>query len=97
MRLPYLSGKRGDVKPLTPSERTRMRIDMLPTSTLIKSGHRLRLSISGADPRQRSRSVQFDPPPTVAIFSGKTADSMLSLPLVGELEFAPADAVTSGS
>jgi putative CocE/NonD family hydrolase len=97
MGLPYHRGNREDVKPLTPGERTRMRIDMLPTSTIIKSGHRLRLSISGADPRQRSRSVQFDPPPTVAIFSGEKADSMLSLPLIGELEFAPADAVTSGS
>jgi putative CocE/NonD family hydrolase len=97
MGLPYHRGNRKDVKPLTPGERTRMRIDMLPTSTIIKSGHRLRLSISGADPRQRSRSVQFDPPPMVAIFSGEKSDSMVSLQILGELEFASVDAVGSGS
>ncbi|HEU4652935.1 MAG TPA: CocE/NonD family hydrolase [Steroidobacteraceae bacterium] len=90
MGMPYHRGNRADVKPLQPGERTRMRIEMLPTSTIIKAGHRLRLSISGADPRQRSRSVQFDPPPTIAIYSGEKSDSMLSLPIIGELKFASA-------
>ena len=97
MGLPYHRGNREDVKPLTPGERTRMRIELLPTSTIVKSGHRLRLSISGADPRQRSRSVQFDPAPTIAIFGGNDADSTLSLPVIGELEFKQGDAVAAGS
>jgi putative CocE/NonD family hydrolase len=97
MGLPYHRGNRDDVKPLTPGERTLMRIDLLPTSTIVKSGHRLRLTFSGADPRQRSRSVQFDPPPTIAIFNGKKADSILSLPVIGDLQFAPSDSVTTGS
>jgi putative CocE/NonD family hydrolase len=97
MGLPYHRGNREDVKPLTPGERTRMRIELLPTSTIVKSGHRLRLSISGADPRQRSRSVQFDPPPTIGIFGGGNADSALLLPVIGELEFAESHAVAAGS
>jgi putative CocE/NonD family hydrolase len=87
MGLPYHRGNREDAKPLTPGERTRMRIDLLPTSTIVKRGHRLRLTIAGADPRQRSRSVQFDPPPTIAVFGGKTDGSTLSLPVVSALEF----------
>jgi len=97
MGLPYHRGNRDDVKPLIPGELTRMRIDLLPTSTIVKSGHRLRLTFSGADPRQRWRSVQFDPPPTIAIFNGKKADSILSLPVIGDLQFAPSDSVTTGS
>jgi putative CocE/NonD family hydrolase len=85
MGLPYHRGNREDVKPLTPGERTHVRIDLLPTSTIVKSGHHLQLTISGADTRQRSRSVQFDPPPTISIFSGGKFTSTLSLPLVTDL------------
>ncbi|MFL6577027.1 MAG: CocE/NonD family hydrolase [Povalibacter sp.] len=88
MGLPYHRGNREDVKPLTPGDRTHLRIDLLPTSTIVKSGHRLRLTIAGADPRQRSRNVQFDPPPTISIFSGGKYDSTLSLPVVTDLELA---------
>lgn len=87
MGLPYHRGNREDVKPLTPGERTRTRIDFLPTSAIVKQGHRLRLTVAGADPRQRSRSVQFDPPPTIAVFGDKKNGSTLSLPVVGALEF----------
>jgi hypothetical protein len=88
MGLPYHRGNREDVKPLTPGERTRVRLDLLPTSTIFKSGHRLRLTVAGADPRQRSRSIQFDPPPTISIFSSGKFDSTLSLPVVTDLQLA---------
>jgi putative CocE/NonD family hydrolase len=87
MGLPYHRGHREDIEPLEPGERTRLRIDLLPTSTIVKQGHRLQLTIAGADPRQRSRSVQFDPAPTITIFGGDTHDSTLSLPVVSALEF----------
>jgi putative CocE/NonD family hydrolase len=87
MGLPYHRGNREDVKPLVPGERTRLRLDLLPTSAIVKRGHRLQLTIAGADPRQRSRSVQFDPPPTIDVFSGQNQGSILSLPVVTDLEF----------
>jgi putative CocE/NonD family hydrolase len=90
MGVPYHRGNREDVKPLVPGEHTRMRIDLLPTSTIVKAGHRLRVSVSGADPRQRSRSVLFDPPPTTTIFRGGQSDSTVMLPVIGELKFAKA-------
>ncbi len=50
MGLPYHRGERGDAQPLAPDEPARLRLDLLPTSTIIKAGHRLRLTVAGADP-----------------------------------------------
>lgn len=91
MGLPYHSGERAAAQPLVPGEPARMRLDLLPTSTIIKAGHRLRVTIAGADPRQRSRNVQFDPPPTIRIWHDAKRSSSVSLPLIGafELEKTP--------
>ncbi len=90
MGLPYHSGERAAAEPLVPGQPARMRLDLLPTSTIIKSGNRVRLTLAGADPRQRSRNVQFDPPPEIRIFHDAAHASLLSLPLVGPLELANA-------
>ncbi|MBM0106314.1 CocE/NonD family hydrolase [Steroidobacter sp. S1-65] len=83
MGLPYHRGERADAQPLVPGEPSRMRLDLLPTSTIIKAGHRLRLTVAGADPRQRSRNVTFDPPPTLSIHFDREHASQLTLPIVG--------------
>jgi hypothetical protein len=87
MGLPYHRGNREDVKPLEPGKAARMRLDLLPTSAIVKRGHRLQVTIAGADPRQRSRTVQFDPPPTITVFSGREGGSSVSLPVVTDLVF----------
>nr|MBO2488672.1 peptidase S15 [Gammaproteobacteria bacterium] len=88
MGLPYHSGERAAAEPLVPGEPARMRLDLLPTSTIIKAGHRLRLTVAGADPRQRTRNVQFNPPPTIHILHDAALHvSQLSLPVLGALEF----------
>ncbi|HEY0682314.1 MAG TPA: CocE/NonD family hydrolase [Steroidobacter sp.] len=84
MGLPYHRGERGDAQPLVPGTPARMRLDLLPTSTIVKAGHRLRLTVAGSDPRQRSRNVKFDPPPTISIHSDREHASQLMLPIVGE-------------
>ncbi|HEU4625106.1 MAG TPA: CocE/NonD family hydrolase [Steroidobacteraceae bacterium] len=89
MGLPYHRGNRADAKPLVPNTPARMRLDLLPTSIIVKSGERLRLTIAGADPRQRSRSVQFDPPPTIGIYHDAKHRSQLFLPVLSEPQFAP--------
>lgn len=83
MGLPYHRGERRDAEWLTPGKPARLRLDLLPTSTIVKAGHRLRLSVAGADPRQRSRNVQFDPPPTITIHHDREHASQLTLPIVG--------------
>jgi putative CocE/NonD family hydrolase len=90
MGLPYHSGERAAARPLVPGEPVRMRLDLLPTSTIVKAGHRLRVTIAGADPRQRSRNVQFDPPPQIRVLRDAAHASQLSVPIVGRLEFAGA-------
>lgn len=83
MGLPYHRGERGDAELLVAGKPARLRLDLLPTSTIIKAGHRLRLSVAGADPRQRSRNVQFDPAPTLTIHHDREHASQLTLPIVG--------------
>lgn len=83
MGLPYHRGERKDAEPLVPGKLARLRLDLLPTSTIIKAGHRLRLTVAGADPRQRSRNVQFDSPPTITIHHDREHTSQLTLPVIG--------------
>ncbi|WP_129645678.1 CocE/NonD family hydrolase [Peristeroidobacter agariperforans] len=83
MGLPYHRGERADAQPLVPGKPARLRLDLLPTSTIVKAGHRVRLIVAGADPRQRSRNVQFDPAPTLTIHHDREHASQLTLPVVG--------------
>ena len=83
MGLPYHRGERRDAEPLVPGKPALLRLDLLPTSMIVKAGHRLRLTVAGADPRQRSRNVKFDPPPTITIHHGRGHASKLTLPIVG--------------
>jgi hypothetical protein len=79
--LPYHRGNRSDAQPMTPGEAALLRIDLLPTSTLIKAGDRLRLRFAGADPRQRSRTLQYSPPPVLGIHRDQKRPSRLHLPV----------------
>lgn len=92
MGLPYHRGERRDAELLTPGQPARLRLDLLPTSTIVKAGHRLRLTVAGADPRQRSRNVKFDPAPTINIHHDDKHASQLAIPIVGELKQAAAQA-----
>jgi uncharacterized protein len=82
MGVPYHRGNRSDARPLVPNQPTRVRLDLLPTSILVKAGERLRLTVAGADPRQRSRNVQFDPAPTITIYHDAKHVSQLLLPVL---------------
>jgi putative CocE/NonD family hydrolase len=82
MGLPYHRGNRADSLALVADRPTRMRVALLPTSMIIRAGHRLRLSIAGADPRQRSRTLSFDPPPTIRIYHDALHRSALNLPVL---------------
>lgn len=90
MGVPYHRGNRADAEPLTPGLVTRMHFDLLPTSMVIKAGSRLRISIAGADPRQRFRTVTFDPPPVISIHNLARTASKLTLPVVEKAQFRTA-------
>jgi putative CocE/NonD family hydrolase len=84
MGIPYHSGLKVDVEPVVPGDIARLRFDLLPTSTIVKAGSRLRLRLAGADPRQRFRTIQFDPPTVVTLRQGKSGVSSLQLPLASD-------------
>jgi len=84
MGIPYHSGLKADVEPVVPGDIARLQFDLMPTSTIVKAGSHLRLRLAGADPRQRFRTIQFDPPPVVTIHQGESGVSSLQLPLASD-------------
>lgn len=79
--LPYHRSFRADHQPLQPGVPVELRFDLLPTSTIIRKGWRLRLVITGADPRQRV-FMKADPAPTVTLHSGASMASYIDIPFV---------------
>jgi hypothetical protein len=49
---------------------------------VVQSGHRLRLVVTGADPRQRNlKEIRTDPPPRIALVLGGSAGGRIELPM----------------
>jgi uncharacterized protein len=46
---PYHSFRREDALPLKPGEITELTFSLMPVSVLIRAGHRIRISLAGAD------------------------------------------------
>lgn len=68
--LPWHSGREADIQSVRADDVMAMKIGMTPVSETIKAGHRLRLVISGADPRQRNlKQIQQNPAPILQIHS----------------------------
>lgn len=79
--LPWHRSFREDYRPMTPGEPGEHVFDLLPTSTIVKQGYRLRLVITGADPRQR-QYLRLSPPPTVTLHSGAGMPSYIDIPVM---------------
>lgn len=83
--LPYHSGLGADVAPVRPGEKVRLNIDMTPISRIVPKGARLRLTVTGADPRQRNlKDIRQDPAPVITVHWGKQSGgaSRLDLPVM---------------
>jgi putative CocE/NonD family hydrolase len=72
---------KADAKPLVPGMPVQMTFELMPVSHIFKSGHRYRLTLTGADPRERLRK-QADPVPTWTIYTSAHHASRFVLPLV---------------
>jgi uncharacterized protein len=79
--LPWHRSFREDYLPMEPGVPAELRFDLLPTSTIVQRGARLRLVITGADPRQR-QFMRTDPPPVVTLHLGGSTPSFIDLPVV---------------
>jgi putative CocE/NonD family hydrolase len=70
-----------DAQPLNAGEPVRLAFDLMPTSWLFKAGHRIQLTVTGADWRERARDMS-GLARTVAILSDAAHPSSLTLPIV---------------
>jgi len=77
--MPYHRGNRDDRKPLTPGEPVQLDFDLFPTSTLIAAGHRIRVSVSGAD---KVNARTSEDTPRLVIYRGGAKSSRIDLPIV---------------
>ncbi len=78
--LPYHRSYKEDVRDL-PSEPVELLIDLHPTSNLFDQGHRIRVTITGAD-RDNHLTPEQSPPPTLRIHRSEDRASRIRLPIV---------------
>ncbi|MCX7283338.1 MAG: CocE/NonD family hydrolase [Novosphingobium sp.] len=80
--LPFHPGRTADVMPVAPGQVVRLNIDLTPVSRVVPAGSRLRLTIAGADPRQRNlKDIRQDPAPVITVHRGGADASRLDLPM----------------
>jgi len=82
-RLPWHPSRERDIMPLKPGEPSELIFDLLPTSYVISQGHRVRIAMTCADPRQRKRT-ELSPPPVVGVYRDKLHASYISLPVINQ-------------
>lgn len=75
----YRSFEKADAAAMTPGKVTEVVLDLWPTSYLFRAGHRVRLSIAGAD---RDNFIKPDTTPTYQVYRGGQTSSRLRLPVV---------------
>jgi len=79
--IPWHSFDKADLEPLVPGQAARFVFDLLPVSWVFKSGHSYRLTITGADPREKLRKT-YAPAPTWTVWFDRAHPSQLVLPMV---------------
>jgi predicted acyl esterase len=86
--LPYHSGLKADVVPMVPGKPATLTFSMVPRAWTFPAGHRLRVTLAGADPRQRNLAqIRQDPPPLFTITSGGVSASRLDIPFTTKPTF----------
>ncbi len=78
--VPYHRTYAEDQAPLTPGQPVELAFTLGPTSYLFKAGHRIRLTITCADPKL---TPKLDPAPTVNVYRNSVYSSYLTLPIGG--------------
>lgn len=80
--LPWHSGMSAGFAPLGAGQTARLRFALTPVAQVVPAGSRLRLVVTGADPRQRNlREIRLDPPPLISVHTGRGRGSFIELPL----------------
>jgi uncharacterized protein len=80
--LPWMTGLESDFAPLAPGRAVEVDFPMTAVSRVVPAGARLRLVVTGADPRQRNLAqIRMTPAPSIAVETGGKGGSWLDLPL----------------
>jgi putative CocE/NonD family hydrolase len=79
--IPYHSYKKKDGMPLVPDEVAKLTFGLLPTSALIKKGHRIRIAIAGHDASIFTR-IPARETPTIRVLRNKLYSSFIELPVI---------------
>ncbi|MES3021745.1 MAG: CocE/NonD family hydrolase [Pseudomonadota bacterium] len=79
--MPWHSFRQADAQLLKPGVPVRMVFELMPISYIFKAGHRYRLTLTGADPREKLR-VQLATAPVWTIYRDAAHPSHLVLPIV---------------
>jgi putative CocE/NonD family hydrolase len=69
-----------DAQPLKPGEPVRLQFDMMPTSYVFSPGHRIQVTITGSDHRERERTIPQ--PPTIRLYADLKHRSFIQLPVI---------------
>jgi len=78
---PYHTFGRKDGQPLVPGQVTTLSFQLLPTSILLKAGHRIRVAIAGAD-RDTFVRIPADGDVTITVHRSSAHLSFIELPVV---------------
>lgn len=93
MGLPYHRAFAEDARKLVPGEPVELLFEMEPTSNVFDAGHRLRLTITGAD-KDNAQTPALTPAPVLTVHRDETRPSAVLLPVVGAIEMEEAGART---
>jgi hypothetical protein len=79
--LPWHRSFQEDAQAFVPGQPAEVVFDCLPLSHLFAPGHRIRMTITWADPREKDR-MQLFPPPTISIHRDAVHSSYITLPII---------------
>jgi predicted acyl esterase len=80
--LPWHTGMTADHAPLRADSDVELSFALTPTARVIPAGRRLRLVVTGADPRQRNLdALRTDPAPRISLSLGGPLGARVDLPL----------------
>jgi putative CocE/NonD family hydrolase len=79
--LPFHSGRAADVEPMTPGTATLLEFELLPMAYVVKSGHRLRLTITGDNATGAGMPPDTRPADRLTVFRDTAHPSHLDLPV----------------
>jgi putative CocE/NonD family hydrolase len=79
--LPWHRAYEEDAHPLEPGKPARLQFDVMPSSWVFRKGHRIQLTVTGSDHRERARD---EPPvaPRITVLSDREHPSLVTLPIV---------------